>query len=218
MRKALARICGRVITFFARAVTAVQPIWQGIDPSETRQRIYFANHASHGDFILIWAVLPPRSQRATRPVAGADYWQSGRLRRFIGSEVFDALLIARRGDGPPGAAIGQMVEALDAGASLILFPDGTRNQTDATLLPFRAGLYHLARSRPDIDLVPVWIENLNRVLPKGAVIPVPLMCKTIFGAPLHLTPDEDRDAFLSRSRAALLALRPGRNDEAEVTA
>ena len=218
MRKALARICGRVITFFARAVTAVQPIWQGIDPGETRQRVYFANHASHGDFILIWAVLPPRAQRATRPVAGADYWQSGRLRRFIGSEVFDALLIARKGDGPPGAAIGQMVEALNAGASLILFPEGTRNQTDAALLPFRAGLYHLARSRPEVDLVPVWIENLNRVLPKGAVIPVPLMCKTIFGAPLRLGADEDRDAFLTRSRAALLALRPSRNDAAEVTA
>lgn len=218
MRKALARICGRIITFFARAVTAVQPLWQGIDPGETRQRVYFANHASHGDFILIWAVLPPRAQRATRPVAGADYWQSGRLRRFIGSEVFDALLIARKGDGPPGAAIGQMVGALDAGASLILFPEGTRNQTDATLLPFRSGLYHLAQARPEVDLVPVWIENLNRVLPKGAVIPVPLMCKTIFGAPLRLGAGEDRDAFLARSRAALLALRPARSDAAEVVA
>lgn len=107
MRKALARICGRVITFFARAVTAVQPIWQGIDPSETRQRIYFANHASHGDFILIWAVLPPCAQRATRPVAGADYWQSGRLRRFIGSEVFDALLIARRATARPAPRSGK---------------------------------------------------------------------------------------------------------------
>ncbi|MCZ0964037.1 lysophospholipid acyltransferase family protein [Paracoccus benzoatiresistens] len=218
MRKGLARICGRIITFFARAVTAVQPVWQGVDPDQNRQRIYFANHASHGDFILIWAVLPPRAQRETRPVAGTDYWQSGRLRRFIGSEVFDALLIARKGDGPPGAAIGQMVGALDEGASLILFPEGTRNQTDAALLPFRGGLYHLAWARPQVDLVPVWIENLNRVLPKGAVIPVPLMCKTIFGEALRLAPDEDKDTFLARSRAALLALRPGRDDKAEVAA
>ncbi|MFT4013684.1 MAG: lysophospholipid acyltransferase family protein [Paracoccus sp. (in: a-proteobacteria)] len=208
MRKALARLSGRIITFFARAVTAVQPVWQGVDPNAARQRVYFANHASHGDFILIWAVLPPRAQRATRPVAGADYWQAGRLRRFIGIEVFDALLIARKGGGAPGAAIARMAGALDAGASLILFPEGTRNQTDAVLLPFRAGLYHLALARPEVDLVPVWIENLNRVLPKGAVIPVPLMCKTIFGAPLHLAAGEGRDAFLARSRAALLALRP----------
>ena len=122
MRQALARICGRIITFLARAVTAVQPLWQGIDPGQTRQRVYFANHASHGDFILIWAVLPPRAQRATRPVAGADYWQSGRLRRFIGTEVFDALLIARKGDGPPGAAIAQMAGALIVRHVIVLEP------------------------------------------------------------------------------------------------
>ncbi|MTH33696.1 1-acyl-sn-glycerol-3-phosphate acyltransferase [Paracoccus limosus] len=207
-RRALARLSGRIITFFARAVTAVQPIWQGVAPDAARQRIYFANHASHGDFILIWAVLPPRQQRATRPVAGADYWRSGRLRRFVGGEVFNALLIERKGEAVPGTAIAQMAEALDAGDSLILFPEGTRNQTDAALLSFRSGLFHLASQRPEIDLVPVWIENLNRVLPKGAVIPVPLMCKTVFGAPLHLAAGEAKADFLARARAALLALRP----------
>lgn len=207
-RQALARFCGRVITFFARAVTAVQPAWIGIDPEAARPRVYFANHASHGDFILIWAVLPPRLQRRTRPVAGADYWQAGRLRRFVGAEVFDALLIERQGAADPGAAIRQMAEALDQGASLILFPEGTRNQSDAALLPFRSGLYHLARSRPAIDLVPVWIENLNRVLPKGAVVPVPLMCKVSFGAALHLDAAEAKPDFLERARAALMALKP----------
>lgn len=208
-RRALARLAGRVITFFARAVTAVQPVWSGIDPAARRQRIYFANHASHGDFILIWAVLPPRLQRRTRPVAGADYWRAGRLRRFIGGEVFDALLIERQGAAALGAPVAQMAGALDQGASLILFPEGTRNQSEAALLPFKSGLYHLAHSRPEVDLVPVWIENLNRVLPKGAVIPVPLMCKVSFGAPLHLAQDEAKAPFLARARAALLALRPG---------
>lgn len=327
VRRALARIAGRVITFFARAVTAVQPVWAGIDPDQDRQRVYYANHASHGDFILIWAVLPPRLQRRTRPVAGADYWQKGPLRRFVGGEVFDALLIARQAgagsgaavgrgaahggatdappsailsaipsdvsaamppdptstmpptmpptmpsnapsmtppelpaelpgamrtdgpsetaiaaapdrlpvaatvaspdassaiapdgrsamppDGPPAmpaeGPVGQMAAALGAGASLIIFPEGTRNQTDARLLPFKSGLYHLARRCPQIDLVPVWIENLNRVLPKGAVVPVPLMCKVSFGAPLHLAEAEDKAAFLGRARDALLALAP----------
>ncbi|WP_225612415.1 lysophospholipid acyltransferase family protein [Paracoccus sp. PAR01] len=208
MRSGLAQFSGRAITFFARAVTAVRPVWQGLDPGQARQRIYFANHASHGDFILIWAVLPPRQQQATRPVAGADYWQKGRLRSFIGQDVFNALLIQRNNGQTTTGPVDLMAEALDAGASLIVFPEGTRNQTDEALLPLKSGLYHLARQRPQVDLVPVWIENLNRVLPKGALIPVPLMCKVIFGAALHVAPDEAKDDFLNRARAALLSLKP----------
>ncbi|TYB83412.1 lysophospholipid acyltransferase family protein [Oceaniovalibus sp. ACAM 378] len=203
-----AEVVGGAIAFFARAITAVQAVWTGIDPTLQRQRVYFANHASHGDFILIWSVLPPRLRRQVRPVAGAEYWEQGRLRRFIGSDVFNAVLIARNAAERQADPIAQMAGALDDGASLILFPEGTRNQTDEVLLPFKSGLFHLARTRPDIDLVPVWIENLNRVLPKGAFIPVPLMCKVNFGAALHLTENEAKAEFLQRSRDALLSLSP----------
>jgi 1-acyl-sn-glycerol-3-phosphate acyltransferase len=99
-----------------------------------------------------------------------------------------------------------MALALDAGDSLILFPEGNRNTGDDLLLPFKSGLYHLARMRPEVDLVPVWIENLNRVLPKGEVIPVPLICTVTFGAALHLAGGETKDLFLGRAAAALRAL------------
>lgn len=203
-----ADITAGLIAFFARAVTAVQANWGGIDPMERRQRVYFANHVSHGDFILIWSALPPHLRRRMRPVAGADYWDRGRLRRFIGRDVFNALLIARIRAEREKNPVTQMAEALDQGSSLLIFPEGTRNQTEDTLLPFKSGIYHLARSRPEIDLVPVWIQNLNRVLPKGAFIPVPLMCSVNFGAALHLHEGEDKDAFLARARTAMLDLRP----------
>jgi len=208
MGRWVANVAGSAIVFFARAVTAVQAVWTGTDPTLERQRVYFANHASHGDFILIWSALPPRLRQKARPVAGAEYWGRGVLRRFVGSDVFKAVLIARNADERTADPVAQMVEALEQGASLIVFPEGTRNLTDEVLLPFKSGLYHLARTRPDIDLVPVWIENLNRVLPKGAIIPVPLMCKVIFGAALHLAPQDTKDEFLERSRNALLALSP----------
>ena len=196
------------ITSFARILTAVQPVWLGFNPAEPRQRIYFANHVSHGDFVLIWTVLPQSQRRRTRPVAGADYWRKGGVRQFIGSDVFNSLLIERNRDGVEDDPIAQMATALDEGSSLIIFPEGTRNLTDAELLEFRSGIYRLAKSRPEIDVVPVWIDNLNRVLPKGSFVPVPLMCKVIFGAPLHVAEDEDKDRFLARSRDALLSLKP----------
>ena len=207
-RAVAAELTGWAITSFARLLTAVQPFWQGFDPAERRQRIYFANHVSHGDFVLIWTVLPKSQRRRTRPVAGADYWRRGGLREFIGSEVFGSLLIERNREGAGDDPIAQMAQALDEGSSLIIFPEGTRNLTDAELLDFRSGIYRLAKARPGIDVVPVWIDNLNRVLPKGAFVPVPLMCKVVFGAPLHVGEDEGKDAFLTRARAALLSLKP----------
>ena len=97
MQKWVAGVMGGAIAFFAHAVTAVQGVWGGTDPNLDGPRIYFANHASHGDFILIWTVLPPRMRRQVRPVAGADYWDKGIMRRYVGSQVFNAVLIARNG-------------------------------------------------------------------------------------------------------------------------
>jgi 1-acyl-sn-glycerol-3-phosphate acyltransferase len=196
------------IRLFARAVTAVQATWAGCAP-EMVQRVYFANHTSNGDFVLIWTVLPERMRQNTRPVAASDYWMTTKLKAFIGQDVFNAVLIDRRPEARTEDPVAQMVQALDDGASLILFPEGQRNTTDAVLLPFKSGLYHLARQRPHVDLVPVWIANLNRVMPKGEVIPVPLVCTVTFGVPLRMNTGEEKAAFLERASAALLATQPG---------
>lgn len=195
------------IVLFARAITAVRGIFQGITPDAT-QRIFFANHASNGDFVLIWTVLPPRVRAITRPVAAAEYWLASSLRRFVGRDVFRAVLIERDASARTADPVTQMAVALDEGASLIIFPEGTRNTTDAALLPFKTGLYHLACARRDVDLVPVWIDNLNRVMPKGGIVPIPLICTVTFGAAIRCMDGETKDAFLGRARGALLALSP----------
>ncbi len=201
-----ARLTAALIVGFARAITAVRGIWKGVAPVPS-QRIYFANHASHGDFVLVWTVLPRALRRRTRPVAGADYWQASRLKSFIGRDVFNAVLIDRDPATRSADPVTQMSNALATGDSLILFPEGTRNTGSERLLPFKSGLYHLATQHPNIDLVPVWIENLNRVMPKGAHVPIPLICTVTFGAPLRLE-GEDKATFLRRAEAALIALAP----------
>ena len=203
-----ARITGKAIEVFAKVITAVRADWRGIAP-EPGQRVYFANHVSNADMPLIWSVLPPALRRQTRPVAAADYWLTNRLRAFAGRDVFRAVLIDRRPETRTDDPVAQMVEALDNGSSLILFPEGKRNIGPDPLEPFKSGLYHLARTRPDVDLVPTWIANLNAVMPKGEIIPLPLMCTVTFGAPIHIAAGETKEAFLARATAALLAERPG---------
>ncbi|OCR25631.1 acyl-phosphate glycerol 3-phosphate acyltransferase [Pseudomonas syringae] len=195
-----------IITAGARSVTGARSLWLGCTP-EPVQRIYFANHSSHGDFVLLWASLPPALRKLTRPVAGADYWQSSPLRRYIINRVFNGVLVDRQRKTPDSNPLQPMLEALENGDSLIIFPEGTRNLEDG-LLPFKSGLYHLAKSYPQAELVPVWIANLNRVMPKGRVLPLPLLCTTSFGTPLQLGSDEIKEQFLLRSREALLALAP----------
>jgi 1-acyl-sn-glycerol-3-phosphate acyltransferase len=207
LRSFAARATGQAISVFARFMTAPRAIWQGIEPVQ-RQRVYFANHSSNGDFVLIWTVLPPVLRRQTRPVAALDYWLTSPLRAFIGREVFNAVLIDRRPEARAEDPVAQMAAALDQGASLILFPEGRRNSADEPLLPFKSGLYHLATARSEVDLVPVWIANLNKVMPKGEIIPVPLICTVTFGTPLHLAADETKEDFLARCSSALLALQP----------
>jgi 1-acyl-sn-glycerol-3-phosphate acyltransferase len=208
----LGRLVGIVTIGFARLVTGVRGNWQGCLPAR-KPRIYFANHASHGDFILVWTVFPSALRSAARPVAARDYWNAGATRRFLAHNVFDAVLIDRESTTRSVDPIGQMAAGLEAGSSLILFPEGTRNMGEEPLLPFKSGLFWLAKRQPEVEMVPVWIENLNRVMPKGEFLPVPFLCTVTFGAPLRLGPGEEKQAFLDRSRNALLALRPHEGDE-----
>lgn len=197
------------IILFARLLTGMQARWIGCLPT-TVKRVYFANHSSHGDFILIWGCLPYELRFLTRPVAGADYWTTSRLRRFISRDVFNSLLIdrsARHMDSDIDP-VTQMHDAIRDGASLILFPEGTRNTSDERLLPLKSGIYHLASACPGIEFIPVWIDNLNRVMPKGEIIPVPLLCTVTFGEPVRLQAGDHKEAFLMRCRARLLSLAP----------
>lgn len=193
----------------ARLVSGASVHWVQ-PPAPDRQRIFFANHTSHLDFVVIWASLPKAMRARTRPVAGADYWERGRVRRYLSTRVFGAVLIERPSSGhsPREAerSIARIAAAMEGGCSIIVFPEGTRS-LDGEVHPFKSGIFHLCRLAPGVELVPVYLANMNRILPKGEVVPVPLLGRVIFGAPLHLEPAEEKAAFLARARDALLALR-----------
>lgn len=168
------------------------------------QRIYFANHSSHMDTVVLWAALPRTLRANTRPVAAKDYWDKGALKRRIAIDELNVVLIDRtRAEG--NDPLDPLREALGNGFSLIIFPEGTRS-AQALPGPFKSGLYHLASEHPQVELIPVYLENLHRSMPKGEPLPVPTLCSVRFGAPVALREAEDKDAFLERARAAVIAL------------
>lgn len=197
----------QALCVLTRTLTGARILWLGAVPTAA-PRVYYANHTSHGDFALIWSLLPDDLRVRTRPVAGADYWLKGRLRTWVAQRVIHAVLVDRNPGTRTQDPIKLMADVLETGDSLIVFPEGTRNTGDETLLPFKSGIYWLAHACPDVEFVPVWIENARRVMPKGKLLPLPLLCTLHVGTPLKLAPDEEKDAFVARTRDALLALQP----------
>jgi 1-acyl-sn-glycerol-3-phosphate acyltransferase len=195
---------GMFLLGLVRVLTGAQARWHGCPP-KAEQRIYFANHQSHADLVMIWAALPHELRSITRPIAAKDYWTKTPLRQWITTAVFNAVYVdreRREGEDP----LQPLAEALESGDSIIIFPEGTRGHGEEPQ-PFKGGLHSLALRFPQAVLVPAWIDNIQRVMPKGEVVPVPILCSVTFGAPLHLAPGEERGAFLERARAAVIALR-----------
>jgi 1-acyl-sn-glycerol-3-phosphate acyltransferase len=216
----LAKLMSLFLLGLVRVLTGAQARWHGCPP-KAEQRIYFANHQSHADLVMIWAALPEELRGITRPIAAKDYWTKTPFKQWITTAVFNAVYVDRGKnwgqtpisggtDEPPGPEISDplepLIDALQAGDSLIMFPEGTRGNAEEPQA-FKAGLYNLAEKFPQAVLVPAWIDNIQRVMPKGEVVPVPILCSVTFGAPIRLEPGEERRHFLDRARQAVIALR-----------
>jgi 1-acyl-sn-glycerol-3-phosphate acyltransferase len=199
------RVVAKGVVGIARILAGGNVRRVGFTPDD-RQRIYFVNHSSHLDFVLVWSALPPRLRSMTRPVAAKDYWDKPGLRRYLGVKVFNAVLVERNPTAGSQNPIDVLLDGLGEKHSLIIFPEGTRGD-GTTIAPFKSGLYRLGKARPDVDLIPSYINNVNRVLPKGEFVPVPMLASVSFGEPMHVGEDEDKNAFLDRARNAILELR-----------
>jgi len=193
-----------LLTWIARAISGASVRWVESQP-DTCQRVYFANHTSHLDPILVWASLPAHVRQVTRPVAAKDYWSRGPLRRKL-TQVFNALLIDRTEIKVHQSPVDLMLREIGRTQSLILFPEGGRSSGE-TVGEFKSGLYYLSKKRPDLELIPVYINNMNRILPRGEFLPVPLLSSLTFGPPMWLEANEPKTDFLQRARAAVLRLR-----------
>lgn len=197
------RPSSEILVGIVKLLVGAYPRWMGCQP-DAAQRLYFANHSSHIDTLALWSALPMRLRRRTRPVAARDYWGRG-WRRYIATKALRAVLIDRVREHRDDNPLAPLIEVLNQGDSLIIFPEGTRGKQPLPTT-FKSGLYHLAMQFPRVQLIPVYLENLHRSMPKGALVPIPVTCTVRFGSPLTLAENEPKDSFLARAREAVIRL------------
>lgn len=177
-----------------------------------------SNHVSHADTAVIFTCLPRHVRR--RFVAGAaqDYFFRGGPWQLVSRVLFNAIPISRdtkRGQDP----LRHAVRALREGHALLLYPEGTRSK-NGSLGPFRSGIGRLVSDFPGLPVVPIYVSNTAKVLPKGASFPRPIRVEVRFGEPLMLNAqpkfratwqiaaNDIREAIIQLSDGAALVARP----------
>lgn len=201
----LDKIVKNTLILAARFLSGATVLWYDSQP-DTCQRIYFANHTSHLDALVVWSALPNHVRDCTRMIAAQDYWDAGPVRRYISRRLFNAVLIERENVSLKNTPIMVMMREIQDRYSLIMFPEGGRSDS-GELGEFKSGLYYLCKKRPDLELIPVYLNNMNDILPRGKTLPVPMLSRVIFGPPMWLELGETKDSFLARSRQAILKLK-----------
>ncbi len=199
----LASIVRAGLIGLVKLLVGAQARWVNAAPN-SEQSIYFTNHSSHLDTLALWTALPAEIRIKARPVAAKDYWGKGMIKQFIALKVLNSVLIDRE-FSKHSNPLEPLLKALESGDSLIIFPEGTR-RAQAEPSEFKGGLYHLAEAFPQVKLIPVYLDTLHRSMPKGAILPVPLICTVRFGAAISLHENEHKKEFLVRAREAVLAL------------
>lgn len=166
-----------------------------------------ANHDSHLDALVLLCLFPAARQSRIRAVAAADYWQGSAVRRFVSGTLLGVLPVVR-GAQPGADPLAPLSAALASGTSLLLFPEGTRGDPEV-LLRFKSGAARLSIAHPEVPVVPAFLRNAGRSLPRGSPLLVPLVCEVSVGEPVALYGGaRERTAQLEAAVRALVPPAP----------
>lgn len=153
------------------------------------QFIIIANHNSHLDTLCLMSAVPGNILWKVKPVAAKDYFGKTPFRASASNYVLNTLLIDRKGTADRENPIDRMVQELDAGYSLIIFPEGTRGAADK-MEKLKSGIAHILLSRPHIKYIPAYLTGMGKSLPKGKFMVLPYKSSVNFGPGTQINGDD----------------------------
>lgn len=177
------------------------------------QFIIAANHNSHADAVTLMTAVPTNKLANTHPIAAADYFGKNKFTSFISWLFINVKLIPRKksSDEDNDNPINIMDELLKKKKSIIIFPEGSRGKP-GKLSPFKKGIGILSEKNQNVPIIPVYLEGISRVLPKGNKIILPSLTKIYFGEAIHIT-DESAEEIVERVEKAIHRLKDKPNEK-----
>lgn len=165
-----------------------------------RAAVYAINHTSNVEPPIIFKVLSGLFPRL-RILYKAELRKLPILVRAFDAAGFVPLERGNREQSLP--AISRAADALRAGNSFLIFPEGTRSRT-GELLPFKKGGFILA-IQAQAPVVPVAISGARDAMRKGSLLIRPVKITVSFGEPIATSglTLEDRDRVVLRTRGAV---------------
>jgi len=165
-----------------------------------RAYVFMANHLSTVDIWALFVALPipvrmiAKKQLAAIPLFGWGMWAG----RFIFIDRHNAVA-ARR-------TIEHAAQRIRDGASVLLFPEGTRSR-DGELQAFKKGGFHLAIDAA-APIIPVAIKGTRELMPRGALGLKPGKVTVIIGEPVSTEglDAEHRNELLDRVRGQIATM------------
>jgi 1-acyl-sn-glycerol-3-phosphate acyltransferase len=164
--------------------------------------VFAANHHSHVDAGLLITSLPEPHRHQVFAASAADYFFKTRLTSAAAALALNAIPIERAKVTRRSAD--QSAELIDAGWSMVIFPEGGRSP-DGWGQPFKGGAAYLA-IRCHVPVVPVHLQGTGRILPKGAKSIKPGRSVVTFGRPLYPVEGESSQKFAARLHREVEAL------------